>query len=119
MADLVALQRIAREEYADIMVSACRVDAKLRVLLTDESYLDFWWSEVEPGRFTHHWNRQQWRSGPMRAIHALCMREASTRRAHTIVFIGQTQPSPRPAGRRNCSMAMSTRARVTNKLLTS
>jgi hypothetical protein len=66
----VALECIAREEYVDIVVSACRVDAKLRVLLTDESYLDFWWSEIEPGRFAHHWNRQQRRSGPRIAIQA-------------------------------------------------
>ena len=58
MVDLVALERMAREEYADIVMDVYRVDAKLRVLLTDESYLDFWWSEVEQGRFAHHWNRQ-------------------------------------------------------------
>jgi Family of unknown function (DUF6516) len=58
MVDLVALERLAREEYADIVMDAYRVDAKLRVLLTDESYLGFWWSEVEQGRFAHHWNRQ-------------------------------------------------------------
>ena len=58
MVDLVALERIAREEYADIVMDAYRVDAKLRVLLIDDSYLDFWWSEVEQGRFAHHWNRQ-------------------------------------------------------------
>jgi hypothetical protein len=58
MVDLVALEPIVREEYADIVISVYRVDAKLRVLLTDESYLDFWWSEVEPGRFAHHWNRR-------------------------------------------------------------
>jgi Family of unknown function (DUF6516) len=58
MVDLVGLERMAREEYADIVLDAYRVDAKLRVLLADESYLDFWWSEVEPGRFAHHRNRQ-------------------------------------------------------------
>jgi hypothetical protein len=42
MVDLVALERLAREEYADIVLDAYRVAAKLRVLLTDESYLDFW-----------------------------------------------------------------------------
>jgi len=59
MVDLVELERIAKEEYADIVMDAYRVHAKLRVLLTDESYLDFWWSEVEQGRFAHHWNRQR------------------------------------------------------------
>jgi hypothetical protein len=29
----------------------------LRVLITDGSYLDFWWSLEIPGRFAHHWER--------------------------------------------------------------
>jgi hypothetical protein len=59
MVDLAELERIAREEFADIVVDAYRIDAKLRVLVIDESYVDFWWSEVQEGRFAHHWNRQQ------------------------------------------------------------
>ena len=58
MVDLVALQRMAREEYADIVMDVYRVDAKLRVLLTDESYLDFWWSYQILVYNDHHWNRQ-------------------------------------------------------------
>ena len=27
------------------------------MLLTDGSYLDFWWSLEIPGRFAHHWER--------------------------------------------------------------
>lgn len=58
MVDLVALTDIAREEFADIVVDIYRIDAKLRMLLSDGSYIDFWWSEVQEGRFAHHWNRQ-------------------------------------------------------------
>ncbi|SRR5687767_11337672 len=58
MGDLDELERIARAEYAEVVVDVYRIDAKLRVLLIDESYLDFWWSEVQEGRFAHHWNRQ-------------------------------------------------------------
>lgn len=58
MVDLAELERIARGEFADIVTDVYRVDAKLRLLLIDESYLDFWWSEVQEGRFAHHWNRQ-------------------------------------------------------------
>ena len=57
MVDLLALQRIAETDYADIVVGTRIVDAKLRVLLIDESYLDFWWSLEIPGRFAHHWER--------------------------------------------------------------
>jgi len=57
MIDLAALERIARAEFADIGVDVYRIDAKLRLLLVDESYLDLWWSEVQDGRFAHHWNR--------------------------------------------------------------
>jgi hypothetical protein len=58
MADLTELKHFARSEFADIVVDVYRIDAKLRILLIDESYLDSWWSEVQAGRFVHHWNRQ-------------------------------------------------------------
>ena len=58
MVDLAVLERIARQEYADIVLDVFRIDAKLRMVLTDESYVDFWWSEVQAGRFAHHWQRQ-------------------------------------------------------------
>jgi len=58
MADLAQLESLAREEFADIVVDVYQIDAKLRMLLNDGSYIDFWWSEVQEGRFAHHWNRQ-------------------------------------------------------------
>jgi hypothetical protein len=58
MADLAELERIARGEFSGIVMDVYRIDGKLRVLLNDESYLDFWWSEVQEGRFAHHWNRR-------------------------------------------------------------
>jgi hypothetical protein len=42
MPDLVALTAIIRAEYADIVVDAQMRDAKIRVFLRDNSYLDFW-----------------------------------------------------------------------------
>jgi hypothetical protein len=58
MVDLVMLANIAREEFVDIVVDVRQSDAKLRMLLVDGSYIDFWWSGVQVGRFAHHWNRQ-------------------------------------------------------------
>ena len=58
MIDLIALADMAREEFADIVVDTRCIDAKLRTFLVDGSYIDFWWSEVQEGRFAHHWNRQ-------------------------------------------------------------
>ncbi len=58
MVDLSVLEGIAKAEFADIVVDVYRIDAKLRMLLSDGSSLDFWWSEVQEGRFAHHWNRQ-------------------------------------------------------------
>ena len=58
MVDLAELERIVREEFADIVRDVYRIEAKLRVPLIDESYLDLWWSEVQEGRYAHHWNRQ-------------------------------------------------------------
>lgn len=59
MPDLAALKAIIDTEYADIVVDSEIIDGKIRVILNHESYLDFWWSEVSPGRFAHHWNRLQ------------------------------------------------------------
>jgi Family of unknown function (DUF6516) len=58
MADLAALQRIAETDFADVVAGTRIVDAKLRVMVTDGSYLDFWWSLEIPGRFAHHWERR-------------------------------------------------------------
>lgn len=40
MVALPELERIARGEFADIVMDVYRIDAKLRVLFIDESYLD-------------------------------------------------------------------------------
>jgi len=58
MVDLAELESLVKGEFADIVIDISRIDSKLRVLLIDESYLDFWWSEIQEGRFVHHWNRQ-------------------------------------------------------------
>ncbi len=57
MASLPALQRIAETDFADIVMGTRIIDAKLRVLIADGSYLDFWWSLEIPDRFAHHWER--------------------------------------------------------------
>jgi hypothetical protein len=57
VADLDRLGEIARIEFADIVVATKILDAKLRVMLADESYIDFWWSMEISGRFAHHWQR--------------------------------------------------------------
>jgi hypothetical protein len=31
---------------------------KLRVVLMDSSYIDFWWSTQIAGRYAHHWERR-------------------------------------------------------------
>lgn len=57
MVDLFVLRKIAETDFADIVIGTRIIDAKLRVLLTDGSYVDFWWSLVIPDRFAHHWER--------------------------------------------------------------
>ncbi len=52
------LAAIAKQEFADIVVSTVVIDAKLRIILVDNSYIDFWWSQVLPGRYAHHWERR-------------------------------------------------------------
>lgn len=57
MVDLRLLRRIAEQEFPDIVESTVIIRDKLRVLLQDSSYLDFWWSVKIEGRFAHHWER--------------------------------------------------------------
>ena len=55
--DLVRLGRIAIKEFTDIVVATTVLRDKLRVLLVDGSFVDFWRSTNIPGRFAHHWER--------------------------------------------------------------
>lgn len=58
MADYPLLAQIAHSEFADIVV-ATRFDGnQLRIVLSDSSYIDFWWSMRLPGRFAQHWERR-------------------------------------------------------------
>ena len=57
MTNLFRLARIAAREFTDIVVATTIIRGKLRVLLRDGSYIDFWWSGKIPERFAHHWER--------------------------------------------------------------
>ena len=58
MSSLDEIQRIAEVEFAAIVVQADLLGAKLRVLLTDTSYVDVWLSRKLGGRFGFHWERR-------------------------------------------------------------
>lgn len=51
MPDLQQLRRIAETEFLDVVQSTTIIRDKLRVVLTDGSYIDFWWSSQIPGRY--------------------------------------------------------------------
>ena len=57
MANLFHLARIAVRDFTDVVVTTVVIRDKLRVLLRDGSYIDFWWSSRIPGRFAYHWER--------------------------------------------------------------
>lgn len=58
MIPLEKLQRIAEVEFASIVSQTDLLGVKLRVLLTDNSYVDVWASRKLPGRFGMHWERR-------------------------------------------------------------
>ena len=58
MSSQSALRRIAEIEFSDIVVQTDVLSVKLRVLLTDTSYIDVWTSRKKTGRFGFHWERQ-------------------------------------------------------------
>lgn len=58
MSPLDLLRRIAEIEYSDIVTQTDLLGSKLRVLLTDASYVDVWASRKLEGRFGFHWERR-------------------------------------------------------------
>ncbi|MBI5217036.1 MAG: hypothetical protein HY960_14875 [Ignavibacteriae bacterium] len=56
--DLIELSVIATTEFPEIIRVVSIKEHKLRVVLIDESYIDFWWSEQVNGRYAHHWERR-------------------------------------------------------------
>ena len=57
MPDLERLARLAVSEFPEIVVSTAIIRTKLRIVLQDGSYIDFWWSIRTRGRFAYHWER--------------------------------------------------------------
>ncbi len=58
MPDLERFRRIAETEFLTLVRSTTLFRDKLRVVLVDGSYIDFWWSRQIPGRYAFHWERR-------------------------------------------------------------
>jgi hypothetical protein len=52
------LQRIAEVEFATLMIDSQPLGEKLRLFLTDGSYVDLWLSRKLSDRFGFHWERR-------------------------------------------------------------
>ena len=51
------LKEIAEIEFSDVVVDVLTGLNTLRIVLTDESYCDIWFSLKLAGRFSFHWER--------------------------------------------------------------
>ena len=58
MNTLDLLGRIAEVEFGEIVRQTNFLGAKLRILLTDASYIDVWVSRTLSNRFGFHWERR-------------------------------------------------------------
>lgn len=58
MVDLEVLAETALLEFPDIVESCKPLEGKLRLHLTDGSYIDLWWSWKRKGKFAYHWERR-------------------------------------------------------------
>jgi hypothetical protein len=59
LVDVERLCEIAEVEFADIVVEAFSPDInELRVILTDGSFVDVWFSLKLQGRYSFHWERR-------------------------------------------------------------
>jgi len=55
---LVELQRIAELEFAGSVVDSQLLGEKLRLYLSDDSFVDVWVARKQQGRFGFHWERR-------------------------------------------------------------
>jgi hypothetical protein len=56
LVDVKRLREVAEVEFADIVVEAFVPDVnELRVILTDGSFVDVWFSLKLAGRYSYHW----------------------------------------------------------------
>jgi hypothetical protein len=59
LVDVKRLREIAEVEFADIVVEAIIPDInELRIILTDGSFVDVWFSLRLQGRYSFHWERR-------------------------------------------------------------
>jgi len=59
LVDAERLREIAEVEFADIVAEAFVPDAnELRIILTDSSFVDVWFSLKLTGRYSYHWERR-------------------------------------------------------------
>ena len=60
LVDVERLRKIAEIEFSDIVEEAFIPDMnELRIILTDGSFLDIWFSLKLSGRYSYHWERRQ------------------------------------------------------------
>jgi len=55
---LSKIKRIVDIEYAQVVVSSEIFHDKLRISITDGSFVDIWFSTKIPGRFSYHWEKR-------------------------------------------------------------
>ena len=55
MGDIRDLERIARIEFADIVRSSQHIEFKLRIILTNHTFIDVYLSRKLPDKFGFHW----------------------------------------------------------------
>ena len=58
MIGLYKIKRIVDIEYAQVVVSSEIFHDKLRIFITDGSFVDIWFSTKIPGRFSYHWEKR-------------------------------------------------------------
>lgn len=52
------LSQLALSDFADIVEATKTVEGKLRILITDGSFIDIWLSLKKKGIYAYHWERR-------------------------------------------------------------
>lgn len=58
LVDIETLKGIAESDFADIVENVDTELNRMRVYLSDDSFLDVWYSLENEGRYSYHWERR-------------------------------------------------------------
>ncbi len=94
LVDVERLREIAEVEFADIVVEAWVPDLnELRIILTDSSFMDVWFSLKLQDRYSLHWERGEQLMGRSTVTTMHCIGAGKQWQSFLAIFITGVKPT--------------------------